>query len=192
MSVAAVRYNFTGALVSQVAINIMFALYSYWTRDVHDKDVGETATYTLLIGVAELMGIVLLSQFGKGRWLGLYSTVIISLAVSGAVALLAGVLGGYTFEGGLAGYMLMFLAAEYSTVGGIALVREIAPAKALLPALGFYYQGMSIGRTIAALASPLFWEHYPELLWAGVWSASVFVLAIALQLRGNFLHEKRA
>jgi predicted MFS family arabinose efflux permease len=188
--VPAVRYNFAGILFSQAAINIMFALYSYWARDVHGKDVRETATYTLLIGVAELAGILALSQVERVRCVGLYASMIIALVVSGAVTLLAGVLGGYTFEGGLVGYMLLFVGAEFSTVAGIALVREVAPAKSLLPALGFYYQAMSIGRTIAALASPLFWEVYPALIWVAVWSTSVFALATALQLRGKFLHEK--
>ena len=90
----------------------MFALYSYWARDVHNKEVREIAMYTFLLGIAELLGVVLLSQLGNNRLFGLYATVIISMAVSGVVALLAGVCNIWMFQYGCAcvsKYVLVFV-----------------------------------------------------------------------------------
>ncbi len=128
-------------------INLVFGL---WLYDAFELKVTTLAFASIIIGVSELSGEVLVSlvvdRFGKAR------SVTAGLILNAIAGSLLPVIG-QTVNGAFLGLSLLYLTFEFSIVSCIPLITELLPkARATLSAN--FFTSIAIGRATGAFIAP--------------------------------------
>jgi len=131
-------------------VNVSFAL---WLEDSFQLQIAALAGATIFIGLSELAGegfvALFVDRVGKVRAAG-YGIVANCLA-----AILLPIIG-RSETGALAGLFFFYITFEFTIVSLIPLMTEVMPL-ARATTLAFAGAGNSLGRTIGATLSPLFY-----------------------------------
>ena len=162
----------------------VFVVYGAWLETQFGLTVAALGVASLVISAAELIGegaaAAWVDRLGKRR--AVLAGLLLGVLSFLLLPRLAGALGT-----ALAGVFLMFLTFEFSIVGLLPLVSELAPeARGTVMALNIGV--MSLGRMISSLLAPRLWRAGGLPLNALV-SAGVVLLAALILWRG--VREKR-
>jgi predicted MFS family arabinose efflux permease len=154
----------------------VFVVYGTWLETQFGLTVTALGIASLVISVAELIGegaaAGLVDRLGKRR--AVLGGLLLSVLSYLLLPRLAGVLGT-----ALVGVFLMFLTFEFSIVGLLPLVSELAP-EARGAVLALNVAVMSLGRLISSLLAPRLWAAGGLPLNALVSAGAVLVAALIL------------
>jgi predicted MFS family arabinose efflux permease len=146
IAIAGITISLSIAAANEL-VNLVFGL---WLYDAFELKVTALALASLVIGVSELSGEVLVSlvvdRLGKAR------SVAIGLILNAlAVAILPII--GQSVNGALLGLFLLYLTFEFSIVSCIPLITELLP-KARATLIANFFTSIAIGRAIGAFIAP--------------------------------------
>ncbi len=138
--------------LSMAAANELVNLtFGTWLEGAFEVKIAALAVASVVIGVAELTGEVLVS--GLVDRLGKRRAMIIGLALSGLV-IMALPLIGQTLTGALVGLFFIYLTFEFTVVSSIPLMTEVMP-QARATFMSVVIAAMALGRAGGALIVPL-------------------------------------
>ncbi len=159
------------------ANQVVSMVFGVWLEGVHGLQTVALGLASIVIGVSELGGegltALLVDRLGKER------SVILGLALNGAVALSVPLMGG-TLTGALVWLFLFFLTFEFAIVCCLPLMTEVMP-KARATLMAFFIGSLSLGRGLGALVAPLLYK--AGIFYSGLGTAVFTVLAILMLSR---------
>ncbi len=150
IAIAGITISLSIAAANEL-VNLVFGL---WLYDAFELKVTALALASIVIGVSELSGEVLVSlvvdRLGKAR------SVAIGLILNAlAVAILPII--GQSVNGALLGLFLLYLTFEFSIVSCIPLITELLP-KARATLIANFFTSIAIGRAIGAFIAPYLYK----------------------------------
>lgn len=174
VALAGISISLTIAASNEL-VNLVFGL---WLYDAFELKVTGLAIASMVIGLSELSGEVLVSvvvdRIGKAR------SVSIGLLLN-ALAVITLPIIGQSVNGALLGLFLLYLTFEFTIVSCIPLITELLPgARATL--IANFFTSIAIGRAIGAFIAPFLYKlgFSPEA------APSLFPIAITAALLNLF------
>lgn len=169
------------AFLVSVANDNFFVIYGAWLEDCFNLGIVAIGMVTIVIGVAELFGELLVA-FMSDR-LGLRRSVVIGIVLS-CMSYLVLPWWGSTIPKAMAAIFFVFAAVEFAIVTSLSICTEILPGARATMMAG-YLAAASAGRVTGAFMGGLVWE--AGRIEATVFiSASMSVLALAAFLWGMY------
>ena len=162
---------------SNEVINILFGA---WMEDTLQVKIGLLTAASLVIGLSELSGELLVS--GLTDRIGKHRAVAGGLALNCLAALALPLLGASGINGALLGLFAVYITFEFTMVSSIPLISEVLPA-ARATMMATFIAGTSLGRALGALLAPFLYS-LDTKLWAVVLAAACLNLLGMLALRG--------
>ena len=136
---------------SNELVNLIFGV---WLEETFQVALASLAIAAVIIGVSELGGEILVyfstDSLGKRR------AITIGLALNCVAALLI-LLSRGSIAAALVGLFIFYLSFEFALVSSIPLMTEVLPA-ARATFMATFIAGISLGRAIGTVLSPLFYE----------------------------------
>ena len=169
------------AFLVSVANDNFFVIYGAWLEDSFNLGIVAIGMVTIVIGVAELSGEILVA-FMSDR-LGLRRSVVIGLVLS-CMSYLVLPWWGCTVPKAMSAIFFVFATVEFAIVTSLSLCTEILPGARATMMAG-YLAAASAGRVTGAFMGGLVWEA-GRIEATGFISASISVLALAAFLWGMY------
>ncbi|MBN2568404.1 MAG: MFS transporter [Deltaproteobacteria bacterium] len=162
------------AFFVSVANDNFFVIYGAWLEESFNLSIVALGMITIVIGVAELLGEVLVALVSDR--LGLRRSLVIGLVLS-SVSYLAVSWWGGTVQEAMAAIFFVFLTLEFAIVTAISICTEVLPgARATM--MASYLASASGGRVVGALMGGLVWEA-GRIEATALVSTSISILALA-------------
>jgi DHA1 family inner membrane transport protein len=169
LSLGAMAYVF----FFSVAIDNLFVIYGAWLEKAFDVGIIVLGLGTAVIGVAELIGEIMVAtisdRFGLKRAVTL--GVMLCILTYGLLPIIS-----LSFYLALAGLFVHFLIFEFTIISSVALCTELRPDMRATIIAGFF-AAAGLGRIVGALCGGPVWL-YGGIVATGTISAGLTVLAL--------------
>jgi DHA1 family inner membrane transport protein len=169
LSMGAMAYVF----FFSVAIDNLFVIYGAWLEKAFDVGIVVLGLGTAVIGVAELIGEIMVATFSDRFGLKRGITLGVMLCIMTYVLL---PFISQSFYLALAGLFIHFLFFEFTIISSVALCTELRPEMRATMIAGFF-AAAGLGRIVGALGGGPVWL-YGGIVATGMVSAGLTVLAL--------------